>query len=62
MQQAVGSFPQLLSYPIDRLEAHVQYLFQTVGVSEDKLGKVRYCLGNPAGTRILHSLVAYVVI
>ena len=40
----MGSFPGLLSYPIDHLEAHVQYLFQTVGVNEDKLGKVQYCL------------------
>ena len=37
-------FPRLLSYPVDRLEAHVQYLFQRVGISEDKLGQVRYCL------------------
>ena len=44
MQQVVERFPNVLGYAVESMKEHVEFLLNKVGVREDKLGKVRYCL------------------
>ena len=37
-------FPQLLGLSVENMKEHVEFLLNEVGVSEAKLGLVRYCL------------------
>ena len=37
-------FPQVLGCSIENMKEHVAFLLNEVGVSEAKLGQVRYCL------------------
>jgi hypothetical protein len=44
MEQVVERFPQVLgSYSIENMKEHVEFLLNEVGISEAKLGKVRFC-------------------
>jgi|AntRauMFilla1563_2_1112583.scaffolds.fasta_scaffold15150_3 hypothetical protein len=44
MEQVVERFPQVLGYTVENMKEHVAFLLNEVGVSEAKLGQVRYCL------------------
>jgi len=45
MEPVVERFPQVLgSLALENMKAKVEFLLNEVGVSEAKLGKVRYCL------------------
>lgn len=44
MEQVVVKHPQVLSYTVENMEEHVEFLLNEVGVSDAKLGKVRYYL------------------
>ena len=44
MEQVVAKFPQVLGLALENMKEHVEFLLETVGVSEAGLGKVRYCL------------------
>ena len=44
MEQVVERFPQVLGLALENMEEHVEFLLNEVGVSEAKLGQVRYCL------------------
>ena len=37
-------FPKVLSYTVENMKEHVEFLLDKVGISEAKLGQVRYCL------------------
>jgi hypothetical protein len=43
VQQVVERFPQLMgSITLENMEAKVEFLLKTVGVSKPRLGQVRY--------------------
>ena len=44
MEQVVERSPHVLGYSLENMEEHVEFLLNEVGISEAKLGKVRYCL------------------
>ena len=44
MEQVVEKFPSVLGLALENMKAKVEFLLNEVGVSEAKLGKVRYCL------------------
>jgi hypothetical protein len=44
MEQVVQKFPQVLCLTVENMKEHVEFLLNNVGISEAKLGKVRYCL------------------
>ena len=44
MEQVVEKFPSVLGLALENMEEHVEFLLNEVGVSEAKMGKVRYCL------------------
>ena len=43
MEQVVQKFPQVLCLTVENMKEHVEFLLNNVGISEAKLGKVRYC-------------------
>jgi hypothetical protein len=47
MEQMVIRLPQLLSFTLENVEAHVKFLVTRIGVSEANLGKVQDCLLYP---------------
>ena len=44
MEQVVERFPPVLGCSIENMKEHVAFLLNEVGISEAKLGQVRYCL------------------
>jgi|AntAceMinimDraft_11_1070367.scaffolds.fasta_scaffold369114_1 hypothetical protein len=44
MEQVVVKFPSVLGLTVENMKEHVEFLLNKVGINEDKLGRVRYCL------------------